>query len=43
MMCNMVARLSVIFGDSTKNFLDGDLLTAALRSNHEARCDALGF
>jgi hypothetical protein len=31
----MVARLSVIFGDGTKNFLDGDLLTAVLRSNRE--------
>jgi hypothetical protein len=29
----MVARLSVIFGDSTKN--DGDLLAAALRSSRE--------
>jgi hypothetical protein len=29
-LCSMVARLSVIFGDSTKNFLDGDLLATAL-------------
>jgi hypothetical protein len=31
----MVARSSVIFGDGTKNFLDDDLLTGALRSNRE--------
>jgi hypothetical protein len=31
----MVARTSVIFGDDTKNFLDDDLLTGALQSNHE--------
>jgi hypothetical protein len=31
----MVARLSFIFGDGTKNFLDGDLLAATLRSNRE--------
>jgi hypothetical protein len=31
----MMARPSVIFGDSTKNFLDDDLLAGALRSNHE--------
>jgi uncharacterized protein YwbE len=31
----MVARPSVIFGDDTKNFLDDDLLTGALRSIRE--------
>jgi hypothetical protein len=31
----MVARPNVIFGDNTKNFLDSDLLAAALRSNRE--------
>jgi hypothetical protein len=31
----MVARPSVIFCDGTKNFLDGDLLAAALRFNRE--------
>jgi hypothetical protein len=31
----MVTKLSVIFGDGTKNFPDGDLLAATLRSNHE--------
>jgi hypothetical protein len=31
----MVARPSVIFGDGTKNFLDGDLVIAALRSNRK--------
>jgi hypothetical protein len=34
-LCSMMARPSVIFGDSTKNFLDDDLLAGALRSNHE--------
>jgi hypothetical protein len=31
----MVARPSIIFGDSTKNFLNGDLLAAALRFNRK--------
>jgi hypothetical protein len=31
----MVARPSVIFGDSTKNFLDDDLLAGALQSDRE--------
>jgi hypothetical protein len=34
-LCSMVARLSVIFGDGMKNFLDGDLLAATLRFNRE--------
>jgi hypothetical protein len=29
-LCSMVVRPSVIFGDGTKNFLDGDLLAAVL-------------
>jgi hypothetical protein len=31
----MVARPIIIFGDGTKNFLDSDLLAAALQSNRE--------
>jgi hypothetical protein len=31
----MVVRPSVIFGDSTKNFLDDDLLAGALQSDRE--------
>jgi hypothetical protein len=31
----MVARLCVIFGDGTKNFLEDDLLADALRSIRE--------
>jgi hypothetical protein len=33
----MVARPSVIFGDSTKNFLDDDLLAGALQSDRADR------
>jgi hypothetical protein len=34
-LCGMMARLSVIFGDGTNNFLEDDLLTDALRSIRE--------
>jgi hypothetical protein len=29
-LCSMVAQPSVIFGDGTKKFLDGDVLAAAV-------------
>jgi hypothetical protein len=35
-LCSMVARPTVIFSDGMKNFLDGGLLAATLRSNLES-------